>query len=97
MAKPLAPDRAKNLSLLAQIAIADADLPAFAARLQADMDFLGQLDQVDITDVEPMTMTEITPLPLRKDEVTEGEDAEAILANAPDAREGFFAVPKMVE
>jgi aspartyl-tRNA(Asn)/glutamyl-tRNA(Gln) amidotransferase subunit C len=44
-------------------------------------------------------MTSVTPmrLRLREDRVTEGEMAARILANAPDQREGFFAVPKVVE
>jgi aspartyl-tRNA(Asn)/glutamyl-tRNA(Gln) amidotransferase subunit C len=36
-------------------------------------------------------------LPLRPDEVTAGGERDRILANAPDARQGFFAVPKVVE
>ncbi len=44
-------------------------------------------------------MTSVTPmkLPLRSDEVTAGGQREAVLANAPDTRVGFFAVPKVVE
>ena len=44
-------------------------------------------------------MTGVTPMRLkrREDVVTAGEMAEKILKNAPDAREGFFAVPKVVE
>ena len=52
---------------------------------------------VDVTGVEPMTG--VTPMRLkrREDVVTTGEMADRILSNAPDAREGFFAVPKVVE
>ena len=44
-------------------------------------------------------MTGVTPMRLKRraDVVTDGDRAEAILRNAPDAREGFFAVPKVVE
>jgi aspartyl-tRNA(Asn)/glutamyl-tRNA(Gln) amidotransferase subunit C len=44
-------------------------------------------------------MVSVTPMRLkrRQDGVTDGNQQEAILANAPDAREGFFAVPKVVE
>ena len=33
----------------------------------------------------------------RKDEVNDGGYPAKVLSNAPDAREGFFAVPKVVE
>ena len=36
-------------------------------------------------------------LPMRDDTVTDGGDAEGILANAPSSRNGFFVVPKVVE
>jgi aspartyl-tRNA(Asn)/glutamyl-tRNA(Gln) amidotransferase subunit C len=44
-------------------------------------------------------MTSVTPqrLKRRTDVVTDGDQAEAVVKNAPDAREGFFAVPKVVE
>ncbi|MEL6678070.1 MAG: Asp-tRNA(Asn)/Glu-tRNA(Gln) amidotransferase subunit GatC, partial [Pseudomonadota bacterium] len=41
----------------------------------------------------------VTPMALkqRQDVVTDGDIQDSILANAPEAREGFFAVPKVVE
>jgi aspartyl-tRNA(Asn)/glutamyl-tRNA(Gln) amidotransferase subunit C len=36
-------------------------------------------------------------LPMRKDEVTDGDCSAAILGNAPRTQKGFFAVPKVVE
>ena len=61
------------------------------------MGFIEQLSEVDVEGVEPMVS--VTPMRLkrREDVVTDGSQAEAVLKNAPDAREGFFAVPKVVE
>ena len=55
------------------------------------------MGEVDIEGVEPMTS--VTPQNLRRraDVVADGDQQAAILKNAPDAREGFFAVPKVVE
>ena len=47
--------------------------------------------------VEPMTSVTPQRLYRRSDAVTDGNQQEAVLANAPDAREGFFAVPMVVE
>ena len=58
---------------------------------------MEQLNEVDVEGVEPMTS--VTPMKLKRrvDQVTDGDQQAKILANAPDAREGFFAVPKVVE
>ena len=58
---------------------------------------MEQLNEVDVDGVEPMTGVIPMRLKRREDMVTAGNMAEAILSNAPDAREGFFAVPKVVE
>ena len=72
-------------------------LPALAEELSAVLAFMEQLSQVDTDGVEPMTS--VTPMNLKRraDVITDGDRQEDILANAPDAREGFFAVPKVVE
>lgn len=90
-------DQARKVAHLARIAVDDADLPALARDLSGILDFMDQLAEVDVEGVEPMTG--VTPLRLkrRQDAVTAGGMADAILSNAPDAREGFFAVPKVVE
>ena len=51
----------------------------------------------DSTTIEPMTSVTPTRLKRRADVVTDGNIQDQILANAPDAREGFFAVPKVLE
>ncbi|MFQ5437360.1 MAG: aspartyl/glutamyl-tRNA amidotransferase subunit C, partial [Paracoccaceae bacterium] len=57
----------------------------------------SRLTGLPIEGVEPMTS--VTPMALKRrtDDVTDGNYPDKILANAPDAREGFFAVPKVVE
>jgi aspartyl-tRNA(Asn)/glutamyl-tRNA(Gln) amidotransferase subunit C len=73
------------------------DLPALAEKLSGILGFMEQLNEVDVTGVEPMTS--VTPMRLKRraDVVTDGNQQAAVLSNAPDAREGFFAVPKVVE
>lgn len=90
-------DTARRVAHLARIAVKEADLPQLATELSAVLSFMEQLNEVDVTGVEPMTS--VTPMRLKRraDVVTEGGIQAAILANAPDAREGFFAVPKVVE
>lgn len=90
-------ETARKVAKLARIKVEDADLPALAEDFNRILGFVEQLNEVDVEGVEPMVS--VTPMRLkrRKDGVTDGNQQEAILANAPDAREGFFAVPKVVE
>jgi aspartyl-tRNA(Asn)/glutamyl-tRNA(Gln) amidotransferase subunit C len=55
------------------------------------------LGEVDVDGIEPMVSVTPMRLPRRADEVTDGNQQSKVLSNAPDAREGFFAVPKVVE
>ena len=90
-------DTARRVAKLARIKVEEEDLPALAEDFNRILGFVEQLNEVDIEGVEPMTS--VTPMRLkrRKDVVTDGDQQEKVLANAPDAREGFFAVPKVVE
>lgn len=90
-------ETARRVAKLARIAVPEKDLPGLAGEFNAILGFVEQLGEVDVEGVEPMTG--VTPMRLkrREDEVTDGDMPEKILSNAPDAREGFFAVPKVVE
>lgn len=88
---------AARVAKLARIEVAPEQLPALAAEFNNILGFIEQLSEVDVEGVEPMVS--VTPMKLKRraDEVSDGNMSERILANAPDAREGFFAVPKVVE
>lgn len=88
---------AAKVAHLARIRVEDDALPALAQEFNNILGFIEQLNEVDVEGVEPMTS--VTPMRLkrREDVVTDGDMPEKVLKNAPDAREGFFAVPKVVE
>ena len=90
-------DTARKVAKLARIRVDEAALPALAAELSGILGFMEQLNEVDVAGIEPMTS--VTPMRLKRraDVVTDGNIQTAVLKNAPDAREGFFAVPKVVE
>ncbi|MCB1332359.1 MAG: Asp-tRNA(Asn)/Glu-tRNA(Gln) amidotransferase subunit GatC [Roseivivax sp.] len=88
---------AAKVAKLARIRVEEAALPALAQEFNNILGFIEQLNEVDVDGIEPMVS--VTPMRLkrRQDGVTDGDMQRAILSNAPDAREGFFAVPKVVE
>ena len=90
-------ETARRVAKLARIRVEEAALPELARDLSGILGFMEQLNEVDVTGIEPMTS--VTPMRLKRrtDVVTDGNIQAQILKNAPDAREGFFAVPKVVE
>lgn len=88
---------AARVAKLARIKVEPQDLPALAGEFNTILGFIEQLNEVDTDGVEPMTSVTPQRLKRRSDVVTEGDQQDKILSNAPDAREGFFAVPKVVE
>ncbi|WP_417611888.1 Asp-tRNA(Asn)/Glu-tRNA(Gln) amidotransferase subunit GatC [Parasphingorhabdus sp.] len=87
----------KKIASLSRIAITDAEADAFVPELNQILGWVEQLGEVDCSKVEPMTAVIPNKLRLRDDVVTDGEIRDKILANAPVAEHGFFAVPKVIE
>jgi aspartyl-tRNA(Asn)/glutamyl-tRNA(Gln) amidotransferase subunit C len=75
----------------------DAEVVTLQAELNAILGYVEQLGEVDVSGVEPLSGGAQMAMRMREDVVTDGDMAEAILANAPDRAGQFFAVPKVVE
>ncbi|CRK73988.1 Asp-tRNA(Asn)/Glu-tRNA(Gln) amidotransferase subunit GatC [Nereida ignava] len=90
-------DTARKVAKLARIKVEDDALPALATEFSNILGFIEQLNEVDVEGVEPMTSVTPQRLYRREDVVADGNQPKSVLKNAPDAREGFFAVPKVVE
>ena len=86
-----------RVARLARIHIPDGDLEQLAGELNQIIGWVEQLAEVDTDGVVPMTSVVEMRLPQRADLVTEGEEAERVLANAPDSADGFFVVPRVIE
>ena len=87
----------KRIAKLARIAITDEEASHLVPELNNILGWIEQLGEVDTAGVEPMTAVIPNRLRLRDDVVTDGGVRDAVLANAPDATQGFFAVPRVVE
>ncbi len=87
----------RRIATLARIAVTDEEVPHLQGELNAILNFVAELDEVDVSDVEPMTSVTPMALPLRKDEITAGGIQDKVLANAPASEDGYFVVPKVIE
>ncbi|HTV70252.1 MAG TPA: Asp-tRNA(Asn)/Glu-tRNA(Gln) amidotransferase subunit GatC [Rhizobiaceae bacterium] len=87
----------RRVARLARIAVTPEDAERMTGELNAILGFVEQLNEVDVTGVEPMTSVIPIEMKKRQDVVTDGGKAADIVANAPATDENFFLVPKVVE
>lgn len=90
-------DQVLKVARLARLRLDSAEVPHLEAELNKILGWIDQLQAVDTDGVAPLDMVIPTARPLRDDQVTDGNCREAVLANAPAAVHGFFAVPKVIE
>lgn len=90
-------DKVRHIARLARIAMSEAELARLVPELNNILGWVEQLGEVDTNGIEPLTAVIDQKLRLRDDIVTDGDCRDAVLANAPDAQHGFFAVPKVIE
>jgi len=87
----------KRVAHLACIALAEGEAEKMQDELNAILGFVEQLDEVDVSGVEPMTSVVQMQMKKREDVVTDGNKADDIVANAPAHEDHFFMVPKVIE
>ncbi|HEY1630865.1 MAG TPA: Asp-tRNA(Asn)/Glu-tRNA(Gln) amidotransferase subunit GatC [Rhizomicrobium sp.] len=90
-------DTVRRIAKLARIALPEDRVAPMEGELNGILKWVEQLNEVDVTGVEPMTSVVAQNLRMREDVVTDGGNADAIVANAPESEDHFFLVPKVVE
>ena len=90
-------DQVRHIARLARIAMSDDEIARLAPELNNILGWVEQLGEVNTEGVEPLTAVIDQKLRLRDDIVTDGDCRDDVLANAPNAQHGFFAVPKVIE
>jgi aspartyl-tRNA(Asn)/glutamyl-tRNA(Gln) amidotransferase subunit C len=93
----VSPEQVRHIAKLARIAMSEDELAQLVPELNAIIGWVEQLGEVDTDGVEPLATVIDLKLRLRDDVVNDGDIREAVLANAPQAQHGFFAVPKIIE
>lgn len=96
-AMSVTPEQVRHIANLARIAMSDEELERLVPELNNILGWVEQLGEVDTDGIEPLATVIEQKLRMREDAVTEGNCRDDILANAPDAEHGFFAVPKVIE
>ena len=90
-------DTVRRIARLARLALEEERVQPMVQELNGILAWVEQLKEVDIEGVTPMTSVVEQRLKMREDVVTEGGNADALMANAPGGEDHFFVVPKVVE
>ena len=87
----------RRIAKLARIAVTDQEAQSLQGELSSILNWVEQLEEVDVSGVEPMTSVVHMEMKKRDDAVTDGGYPDNVVANAPSKENHFFVVPKVVE
>ena len=95
-AKQIDDETMENVCILAKLSLTEEEKEKAKKDMQEMLDYVEKLDELDTSSVEPMSHIFGDQNVFREDEVTNGDNSEAMLANAPKAKEGQYQVPKTI-
>ncbi len=87
----------RRVARLARIKVKEEDVPRLAGELNVILDFVEQLNEVDVANVEPLTSVVNVAMRMRDDVVSDGGSPARVVSNAPASDDNFYMVPKVVE
>ena len=90
-------DTVRRIARLARLKLEEDRVEPMVQELNGILAWVEQLKEVDVEGVPPMTSVADQRLKMRDDVVTEPDNADALMANAPEGEDHFFVVPKVVE
>ena len=90
-------DTVRRIARLARLALEEDRVEPMVQELNGILAWVEQLKEVDVEGVPPMTSVVEQRLKMRDDVVTEPNNADALMGNAPLGQDHFFVVPKVVE
>ena len=96
MPDPLSLDEVRHVAKLARLRLSDEQLDEYRSQLSSVLDHISMLEQLDVTDVEPMAHPLDTTNVLAEDREGETMPIDDLLANAPAVEGRFLAVPKII-
>jgi len=97
MAEKIDETQVRKVARLSRLDLTEAEVAEFTGQLSAILDYVGKMNELDTTDVEPLAHCLPISNVFRADEVKESLGVEKTLANAPQQDGEFFKVPKILD
>ncbi|SVC02408.1 uncharacterized protein METZ01_LOCUS255262 [marine metagenome] len=86
-----------HVAKLARLELSEKEMDEMSIQLSEILAWIEQLGEVDVDGLEPMTSVVQMDLKVREDVVTESDQDEAIVSNAPERSDTYFVVPKVID
>lgn len=93
----LTPEEVKKIAFLARLAIKEENIAQYSEDLSGILDLVDQMDAANTENIEPMAHPQDAMQRLRDDAVTEIDQREKLMENAPATENGLFLVPKVLD
>ena len=97
MANVISDEMIEYVGILAKLELSDEEKEQAKQDMGRMLDYIDQLNELDTSGLEPMSHVFPVENVFREDVVTNGDDRDEMLANAPESKDGAFKVPKTVE
>ncbi len=97
MANIISDETIDYVGILAKLELSGEEREQAKSDMGRMLDYIDKLGELDTADVEPMSHVFPVQNVFRGDVVTNGDEREALLANAPEQKDGMFVVPKTFE
>ncbi|MEW6126557.1 MAG: Asp-tRNA(Asn)/Glu-tRNA(Gln) amidotransferase subunit GatC [Acidobacteriota bacterium] len=96
---PITREDVLKIAELSRLELTNDEVEAFTVQLGSILEHIDKLNELDTTDIEPMShnvMSGDSNAALRNDLVRPSLGQQIATANAPDAEDGYFKVPKVI-
>lgn len=97
MANTISDETMEYVGILAKLELSEEEKQQAKKDMETMLDYIDKLNELDTSGVEPMSHVFPVQNVFREDVVTNGDDSEAMLKNAPEERDGSYVVPRTVE
>ncbi|MCM1191553.1 MAG: Asp-tRNA(Asn)/Glu-tRNA(Gln) amidotransferase subunit GatC [Butyrivibrio sp.] len=97
MANNITDETIEYVSMLAKLDLDGRERKEAMRDMSRMLDYIDKLNELDTTGVEPMSHVFSLRNVFREDQVTNGDESEATLGNAPEEKESMFVVPRSIE
>ncbi len=97
MANIISDETIEYVGILAKLELSDEEKEQAKKDMGRMLDYIDKLGELDTSDVEPMSHVFPVQNVFREDVVTNGDEREQLLSNAPQEKDGMFVVPKTFE
>ncbi len=94
MANVISDETIEYVGILAKLELSGEEKEAAKKSMGEMLDYIDKLNELDTTDVEPMSHVFPVQNVFREDEVTNGDESAKTLQNAPSQKDNMFIVPK---